>query len=160
MDLPGRIEELVGPMVEAMGYDIVRVQLSGQKRLRLQIMAERRGEVDMTVSECAEVSRAVSAALDVDDPISSPYTLEVSSPGIDRPLVKVFDFERFAGFEAKVELDSPIDGRRHFKGRLEGIEGSVVKMDMDGMQVSLPFERIRKAKLVMTDALLAASAEQ
>src|SRR3546814_5159241 len=95
-----------------MGYDIVRVQLSGGDWLRLQIMAERRTDGGMDVDDCAEVSRAVAAILDVEDPVDSAYTLEVSSPGIDRPLTRLADFDRFAGFEARLETALPIEGRR------------------------------------------------
>lgn len=157
MDLAARIDELIRPTVEDMGFDVVRVQLSGSKRLRLQVMVERLDGQGMTVDDCAEVSRAVSAVLDVDDPINGAYTLEVSSPGIDRPLVRLDDFERFAGFEAKVELSRLIDGRRRFQGRLMGVEDGVVRLDVEGTQVDLPFDDIQRAKLLLTDDLIAAS---
>jgi len=110
MDPTVRIEEIVGPSVAAMGYEIVRVELGGDRDRVLQIMAERADGAAMTVEDCAEISRTVSALLDVEDPISGAYTLEVSSPGIDRPLVKARDFERFAGFEARIETAAPIEG--------------------------------------------------
>lgn len=151
------VERLVAPAVEAMGYDIVRIQLSGGDRLRLQIMAERRADGGMNVDDCAEVSRAVAAILDVEDPIDSAYTLEVSSPGIDRPLTRLADFDRFAGFEARIETEQPIDGRRRFRGRLLGTRGSDIAMICDENEITLPFVELHKAKLVLTDELIAAS---
>lgn len=157
MSLADRVEQLIAPTVEGMGFTIVRVQLSGNDRRRLQVMAERQDEAAMTVDDCADISRAVSAVLDVDDPISGAYTLEVSSPGIDRPLVRRRDFERFAGFEARVELAQAMDGRRRFRGRLLGVDGDVVRMSVDGEDVALPLAGITKAKLVMTEDLLGKS---
>src|SRR3546814_4663846 len=118
------VERLIGPAIAAMGYDIVRVELSGGDRLRLQIMAERQSDGGMSVEDCTQVSRAAAAILDVEDPIDSAYILEVSSPGIDRPLTRLADFDRFAGFEARVETALPIDGRRRFRGRLLGTRGA------------------------------------
>ncbi|HEB79514.1 MAG TPA: ribosome maturation factor RimP [Rhodospirillales bacterium] len=156
MDLSSRVERLISPAIEAMGFEIVRVQLLGKERRILQIMAERRDGGAMLVDDCAEISRAVSAVLDVEDSISGTYALEVSSPGIDRPLVRIGDFERFAGYEAKVEMDRLIDGRKRFKGRLLGVEGETVRMKMAEGAVELPFQDIRRAKLVLTDELIAA----
>lgn len=157
MDLGGRIEGLIGPTIEAMGFELVRVQIMGQKRLKLQVMVERFDGTSMTVDHCAEVSRAVSAVLDVEDPIKGAYTLEVSSPGIDRPLVKPRDFERFAGFEVKVELTRLLDGRKRFQGRLIGYQDGGVRLRIEDAEVDLPFEDIHRAKLVLTDDLLAAA---
>lgn len=154
--LAARVEELIAPTIEDMDYDIVRVRLGGDRRTVLQIMAERRDDAAMTVEDCADISRAVAAILDVEDPISQAYELEVSSPGLDRPLTRLADFERFAGFEAKVETSMLMDGRRRFSGRLLGAEGVNVKLTVDGEEVSLPFEDIAKAKLVLTDELIAA----
>jgi ribosome maturation factor RimP len=151
------VEELITPAIEAMGYDIVRVQLSGGDRLRLQVMAERRSDGSMNVDDCAEVSRAVAAILDVEDPIDSAYTLEVSSPGIDRPLTRLADFDRFAGFEARIETALPVDGRRRFRGRLLGTRGTDIAMVCEEDEITLPFADVQKAKLVLTDALIAAS---
>jgi ribosome maturation factor RimP len=151
------VERLIGPPIEAMGYDIVRVQLSGGDRLRLQVMAERRADGSMSVDDCAEVSRAVAAILDVEDPIDSAYTLEVSSPGIDRPLTRLSDFDRFAGFEVRVETSLPIDGRRRFRGRLLGTRGTDIAMVCEDNEITLPFADLQKAKLVLTDELIAAS---
>lgn len=151
------VERLIAPSIEAMGYDIVRVQLSGGDRLRLQIMAERRADGGMNVDDCTEVSRAVAAILDVEDPIDSAYTLEVSSPGIDRPLTRLGDFDRFAGFEARVETLQPVDGRRRFRGRLLGTRGADIAMICEDNEIVLPFAGVQKAKLVLTDELIAAS---
>jgi ribosome maturation factor RimP len=157
MDLAGRVADLIQPSLEAMGYDLVRVQVIGRQRPRLQIMAERHDDVGMTVDDCATLSRAVSAILDVEDPIAGAYTLEVSSPGIDRPLVRLADFERFAGLDARVELGRLIDGRRRFQGRLAGTDGSTVRLAVDGATIGIPFADIVRAKLVLTDELLAAA---
>ncbi len=159
MDLVGRVETLIDPTVRAMGYALVRVQILGQARPRLQIMAERQDGEPMLVDDCAALSRAVSALLDVEDPIAGTYTLEVSSPGIDRPLVRLADYDRFVGREARIETDLAVDGRRRFQGRLLGTEGDVVRLRMDEIEVRLPFAGIRKAKLVLTDDLLAAAGD-
>jgi ribosome maturation factor RimP len=147
----------VGPSIEAEGFELVRVKLTIGEPQTLQIMAERIDGEQMTVKHCAGISRLVSAILDVEDPIPGTYTLEVSSPGIDRPLVKEKDFERFAGYEARLETTAPVDGRRRFRGRLDGIGEAGVRIAVDGVTAVVPFEMIDRAKLVMTDALLAAS---
>ena len=151
------VERLIAPAIEAMGYDIVRVQLSGGDRLQLQIMAERRADGGMNVDDCAAISRATAAILDVEDPIDSAYTLEVSSPGIDRPLTRLADFDRFAGFEGRVEMALPIDGRQRFRGRLLGTRGTDVLVACDEGEVALPFADMHRAKLLLTDELIAAS---
>jgi len=149
---------LIEPTLQAMGYALVRVALvGGAGRPTLQVMAERNDGAGMSVDDCAAISEAISAVLDVEDPISSAYTLEVSSPGIDRPLVKKADYERFAGFEAKLETAQPVDGRKRFRGRLLGAATDAVRMKLDtGEEVELPLDRIAKAKLVLTDELIAA----
>lgn len=160
-DVIERIAGLVTPSLEANGFELVRVMLTGGDRPTLQIMADRTDETPITVDDCADISRVVSAILDVEDPIKGAYTLEISSPGIDRPLVRRKDFERFAGFEAKVETGAPIDGRRRFRGRLLGVEGDDVRLQLDigqgGGEAVIPLSAIDRAKLVMTDELLAAA---
>ena len=156
-----RIEGIVGPTVEAMGFDLVRVMITGGRRPTLQIMADRADGSAITVDDCAEISRTVSAVLDVEDPIAGEYTLEVSSPGIDRPLTRLRDFERFAGFDARIDLAEPMEGRKRFSGPLKGVapgERVLIEVEPEGL-VELPFDRIARAKLLMTDALLAASAK-
>jgi ribosome maturation factor RimP len=119
-------------------------------------MAEPKDGRHMSLEDCTKISRAISAVLDVEDPIEGAYSLEVSSPGIDRPLTRPKDYERFAGFEAKLETRAPIDGRKRFKGRLRGLEAGQVKIEVDGATLALPLEEIDKAKLVLTDDLIAA----
>jgi ribosome maturation factor RimP len=113
----------------------------------------------MVVEDCATISRAISALLDVEDTIKEKYTLEVSSPGLDRPLTREKDYQRFAGFEAKVEMKRPINGRRRFRGRLLGLEDDVVRITVEGETRDLPYEEIQRAKLVLNDELLAAAKE-
>ena len=156
MTLEQRIADIIGPAIEDMGFELVRVLMSGQRRKKLQIMAEPLDGSQMTVDHCADISRAVSALLDVDDPIDDAYTLEVSSPGIDRPLVKLADYERFAGFDARIEMQIPVDGRRRFSGRLVGVDGTDVIIDVTEGEARLPFADIQKSKLLMTDELIAA----
>jgi len=156
MSLTDNIVHLIAPSIEALGYELVRVTLAGSTRKVLQIMAEPKDGRVMAVEDCARVSRAVSAILDVEDPISGAYSLEVSSPGIDRPLTRPKDFQRFAGHEAKIETHEPIDGRKRFKGILKGVANENVKIDSDGAEIALPLNQIAKAKLVLTDALIAA----
>jgi len=160
MELAPRIEDIIAPTVEAMGFAIVRVQISGKQALRLQVMAERTDGSPITIDDCAEISRAVSALLDVEDPIPGAFTLEVSSPGLDRLLVRLADFDRFAGYEARIELGRLIDGRRRFTGRLAGTDGQAVRMDLGDNEVLLPFEEISRAKLVLNDELLARAEER
>jgi ribosome maturation factor RimP len=156
MSPTNRIAEIIRPTIEALGFDLVRVHYSGGERPTLQIMAEPQGGGEMIVDDCADISRAVSALLDVEDPISGAYDLEVSSPGLDRPLVKLADFERFAGFVAKVELSELQEGRKRFRGRILSIEGDAVRIEMDNGEVaSLPFEKIEEAKLIITKDLIA-----
>ncbi len=157
-DPVGEITRLIEPSLSAMGYQLVRVQLSGgQQRPTVQIMAERSDGSGMTVEDCTEVSRAVSALLDVADPLPVSYMLEVSSPGIDRPLTRPADYQRFAGHEAKLETRWPVAGKRRFRGRLLGVEGEVVRMKTEEGEIALPLSEIERAKLVLTDELIAAS---
>ncbi len=151
------VERLIAPAIEAMGYDIVRVLLAGSRRPRLQIMAERKDGAGILVDDCVAVSRAVEAILDVEDPIAGPYELEVSSPGIDRPLTRLADFERFVGHEVRLETSLPLEGRRRWIGQLLGLDGEMVRLATETGEVALPFAAIAKAKLVLTDELLAAA---
>jgi len=160
MDATGRIEQIIAPSVEAMGYEVVRVLLLGGQRPTLQIMAERTDGAPMTVEDCADISRSVSALLDVEDPIAGAYTLEVSSPGLDRPLTRFKDFERFAGFTAKLETRLAVDGRKRFKGTLKGTEGEDVLLDTDVGPARVAFDNVLRAKLVITDELLRAAGGQ
>jgi ribosome maturation factor RimP len=151
-----RLAGIVAPTVEGLGFELVRVRLMGGRRPLLQIMAER-PEGGIEVEDCAKISRAVSAVLDVEDPIASEYTLEVSSPGIDRPLTRLKEFERWEGYEAKLETSEPIDGRRRFRGVLEGVQDGEVLLAIPEATIGLEFGMISDAKLVLTDALIAAS---
>ena len=149
--------ELIDPIAESLGLDIVRVRLmGGSLRQRLQIMAERPSDNDISVEECARLSRAVSEVFDAADPISGEYLLEVSSPGIDRPLTRLIDFDLFEGYEARLETDRMVEGRKRFKGILAGVEGENVAVDLDGEDDTalIPFEWVSDAKLILTDELL------
>ena len=156
-----RIAAVVEPVLAGMDYRLVRVSISGGDGCTVQVMAER-PDGSMTVEDCETVSRALSPVLDVADPIDHAYRLEVSSPGLDRPLVRSSDFERYAGHRVKVELAMPLAGRRRFKGTLLGIENSCARVRQDESQgqpadVLLPIGDMAEAKLVLTDALIAES---
>ncbi|MFN3210427.1 MAG: ribosome maturation factor RimP [Roseovarius sp.] len=148
-----RMAEIITPVLEDMGFELVRVRLMGGKTATLQIMAER-PEGGIEVDECAEISTAVSAVLDVEDPIVDQYTLEVSSPGIDRPLTRLKDFDEFEGYEAKLETHDLIDGRKRFKGVLAGTEGGEVLINVEEGTIGLQFDWLADAKLVLTDELI------
>lgn len=153
-----RMAEIITPVIEGMGFELVRVRLmAGSKSKTLQIMAER-PEGGIEVDDCAEISTAVSAVLDVEDPIEDNYTLEVSSPGIDRPLTRLKDFDVFEGYEAKLETTELIDGRRRFKGVLAGVEGGevLIQIEVNGepATIGLDFDWLSDAKLVLTDDLI------
>ncbi|MEQ3624441.1 MAG: ribosome maturation factor RimP [Celeribacter sp.] len=148
-----RMAEVIRPVVEGMGFELVRVRLMSGKTKTLQIMAEK-PEGGIEVDECGEISTAVSATLDVEDPVEDPYTLEVSSPGIDRPLTRLKDFEVWAGYEAKIETTETIEGRRRFKGELAGVEGSEVLITIEEGTIGLQFDWLSDAKLVLTDDLI------
>ncbi|MCZ6605078.1 MAG: ribosome maturation factor RimP [Alphaproteobacteria bacterium] len=156
--LESGIERLLTPALEAMGFLVVRVKLTGQPDKTLQIMVEHEDGSTVTVGACSRISRAVSALLDVEDTVKGAYGLEISSPGIDRPLVKAVDFERFAGHVAKIETRRPRDGRKRFRGRLLGLDGDDVRIDVEGGEVAvIPLVEIVAAKLVLTDALIEAA---
>ena len=152
-----QILELIDPVAESIGLDIVRVRLmGGTLRRRLQVMAERPIDNDIDVGECARLSRAMSEVLDAADPIAGEYLLEVSSPGIDRPLTRLKDFDLYEGFEARLESDRMIEGRKRFKGIVAGTDGDNIAIDLDGEEETalIPFDWLVDAKLVMNDALL------
>ena len=148
--------ELLDPVAEAAGYEIVRLRMmGGQQRRTLQIMAED-ANGDMVVEDCAILSRAISQVLDAADPIAGEFVLEVSSPGVDRPLTRLKDFAAFEGYEAKIELDRIAEGRKRFRGILAGVEDDNVAIDLEGEEHTalLPFAWITDAKLNLTDELL------
>lgn len=149
-----RLAALLEPMIEGLGFELVRLRLMSGKTAVLQIMAER-PEGGIEVDDCANISNAVSALLDVEDPIEGEYTLEVSSPGIDRPLTRLKDFDAWEDHEAKIETDELIDGRRRFKGQLKGTEGDEVLIEIAEGIIGLKFEWLSDAKLVLTDELIA-----
>ena len=151
-----RLAALLTPTIEGMGFELVRLRLMAGKKATLQIMAER-PDGTMEVDDCAELSRQISAVLDVEDPIEREYTLEVSSPGIDRPLTRLSDFERWEGHEAKLETADLIDGRKRFKGILAGVEGTEVLLEIDEGTIGLEFDWLSDAKLVLTDELVTES---
>jgi len=154
--------ELLDPVAEAAGYEIVRLRLMGGATRRLQIMAER-PDGEMVVEDCARLSRAISEIMDAADPITGEYTLEVSSPGIDRPLTRLKDFETWEGFEARIELDRIAEGRKRFKGELAGIEDGQVGINVEGdaeTTLYIPFDWIQEAKLVLNDQLMKVGADQ
>jgi ribosome maturation factor RimP len=148
------IAKMIAPSLTAMGYRVVRVMLVGGRRVTLQIMAERVDDAPLTLDDCTLISRSVSALLDVADPIPCAYVLEVSSPGIDRPLVRAEDYDRFRGFEARVELRVPVDGRKRFRGRLLGVAEGDIRLATAAGERRLPLASIARAKLVVTDELL------
>ena len=161
MVLESKIKEALVPSLEAMGFSLVRIRIMGGGENRtLQLMIDRLDEQPISIEDCAFVSRNVSALLDVEDPINGAYMLEVSSPGIDRPLTKERDFERYVGFEAKLELRDVQDGQRRFQGRLLGCENGVVKLLTEAGETSLSFGTITAAKLILTDELVAAHKRQ
>ncbi len=148
-----RVMEIIDPVITDMGYELVRVRLMSGKSATLQIMAQK-PDGTIEVDDCALISTAVSAVLDVEDPIVDAYTLEVSSPGIDRPLTRLKDFEQWKGYEAKIETEELIDGRRRFKGELAGVEGNEVLIEIEEGTIGLQFEWLSDAKLVLTDELI------
>jgi ribosome maturation factor RimP len=149
------IAQMIEPSLAAMGYRLVRVLMTGGRRATLQVMAERLDDLPITHDDCTEISRSVSSLLDVADPIAGAYTLEISSPGIDRPLVRVEDYDRFSGFEAKIELAMPLNGRRRFRGCLIGTAEGVIRLLIEEGEVRLPLDAVVRAKLVITDDLIA-----
>jgi len=158
--LPARVAAIAEPVLEGLGYRLVRVRVSGADGCTVQIMAER-PDGSMTIEDCEAASRALSPVLDVADPIDRPYRLELSSPGLDRPLVRRSDFARHAGHVVKIEMTMPIEGRKRFRGMLLGVEGDAARVRCDQPpsgapdEVLLPIEDMAEARLVLTDALIA-----
>ncbi len=157
MTLDEKLDSLIAPVCKAQGLEIVRIQLQGGSGLKtLQIMVERLDLKALTVDNCASLSRALSPLLDEHDLIEDNYLLEVSSPGIDRPLVRLKDFQRFKGFEAKIECHDLIDRRKRFLGRLEGLKEDNVLLMFEGQIIEIPFSKIAKSKLILTEELISA----
>jgi ribosome maturation factor RimP len=152
--LAARIAAIAEPVIESLGYRLVRVQVSSSSGLTVQIMAER-PDGSMTVGDCETVSRALSTVFDAENPVDQAHQLEVSSPGLDRPLVRRSDFERHAGHTVKVEMAMPIEGQKKFRGTLAGIEGDAVRVRGEQKEFLLPLEDMAEAKLVLTDDLIA-----
>ena len=154
------LERMIEPEVTRLGYDLVRVaMIGGTSDPTLQIMAERRDTRQLALADCERISRHLSEMLDLADPIAGAYRLEVSSPGIDRPLTRLKDFEDWAGHEARVSLPEPLDGRKQFSGTLQGHEGDDIQLlDKSGKLHTLPFDAISSAKLLLTDKLINATA--
>ncbi len=153
-----RLAELLSPVIEGLGFELVRIRLMGGATRTLQIMADR-PDGGIEVDECGAISTAVSAVMDVEDPIEENYVLEVSSPGIDRPLTRLKDFDMWKGWEARLETSELIDGRRRFKGMLAGVEGEEVLIEIEEGQetltIGLQFDWLSDAKLILTDDLIA-----
>jgi len=149
-----RLAEIVRPVIEGMGFELVRLRLMAGKTRILQIMADR-PEGGIEIDDCGEISTMVSAVLDVEDPLEEAYVLEVSSPGIDRPLTRLKDFDVWQGHEARLETTELIDGRRRFKGALAGTEGDEVLIEIEEGTIGLKFEWLSDAKLILTDDLIA-----
>ncbi len=162
VQLEEKITTLISDSLHVAGYELVRVLLRDGKGRTLQIMIDRLDEKDITIRDCEKASRLISAIIDVNDPIEGEYNLEVSSPGIDRPLVRLKDFARFAGLEAKIATLHPVNGRKRFTGRLVGIDGDIVQLQLAGedIPVGIGFDNIHNAKLVMNDELMAQAANK
>jgi ribosome maturation factor RimP len=157
--LESRLAAIVGPTLQGMGYELVRVVVLGRDRPTVQVMADRADGSQITVADCEAISHALGAVLDVEDPIPGTWSLEISSAGIDRPLTRPKDWNRFAGHLARAETVAPVEGRRRFSGIALGADetGARLRLD-DGNEIVLPLNAIRRAKLVLTDALIAATA--
>ena len=154
------ITDLVAGDIVAAGYELVRVYISGNgKYAALQIMAERQDGAGMTVEDCAAISKLVSAKLEADAELADRYDLEVSSPGIDRPLMKLQDYARFQGHVAKVELEAPVEGQKRFQGKIARVSGDAIEFGTEKGLVNVAFAAIAKAKLVLTDELLKAASK-
>ena len=154
-----KIEELITPTINSLGYDLVRVQILDEGIKTLQIMVERLDEANLTIDDCSIISKEISVIVEINDPIGENYSLEVSSPGIDRPLLRFKDFEKYAGFHARVDMNIALEGRKKFKGKLTGIEGNNIRIKVKEETYLLPFNKIEKAKLTLTQELLDAAVQ-
>ena len=154
MEITEQVKTTIEPALTDMGYEVVRITLTGGDIKTLQVMAERIDRRDMTVDDCEKISHTVSALLDITDPFPYRWVLEVSSPGIDRPLVKPEDYKRFAGHEAKIELSTEINGRRRFKGIIKGIKDNIISLQFENEIIKITFDTIQKAKLIFQDPTL------
>jgi ribosome maturation factor RimP len=157
--LESRLATIVAPTLEAMGYELVRVAVLGRERRTVQVMADKADGSQINVADCEAISHALGAVLDVEDPMPGAWSLEVSSAGIDRPLTRPKDWNRFAGHLARAETVAPIDGRKRFSGVVLGADETTARMRLDdGREIALPLTGLRRAKLVLTDALIEATA--
>jgi len=157
--LEARIAAFVEPSLQDMGFELVRVAVLGKDRPTVQIMVDRADEAAVSVEDCALLGRHFNAVMNVEDPIPGPWTLEISSPGIDRPLTRVKDWNRYAGHLARIELAVPVDGRKRFSGIVLGADTTAARVRLDdATEVALPLRDVRRAKLVLTDALIEATA--
>ena len=147
------LQDLIEPVVSSAGYELVRVMSIGQVNQTLQVMIDKLDGSDITVDDCAKVSHLISDVLDEKDPIADKYSLEVSSPGLDRPLTKLKHFERYKGYEIKLETEDKVENRKRFKGKITKVDNNNVVLTMDDLEYTIPFDLIAKAKLVITDEL-------
>ena len=156
MQAKHHLQDMLEPTINELGFDVVRILTIGQKNPTLQIMIERKDRTDIIVEDCAKVSRAVSEILDEQDPIKDQYSLEVSSPGLDRPLITLEHFQRFSGYEAKIETAVEVESRKRFKGRIVNVDDkNNIHFEMDGQEYVIPYDAVSKAKILITDELLA-----
>jgi len=156
-----RVFAIADPIAKDMGLNIVRVRVQSGRRKTVQIMAERVSDGLLGIAECEALSRELTATMDVEDPIHDPFILEVSSPGLERPLTSLEDFKHYAGYKARVDLDRMVEGRKRFRGILVGIDGKNIDIDLDGEDetAQIPFEWVSEAKLLITDELIKAGQE-
>jgi ribosome maturation factor RimP len=160
LGLEAKVADIVTPALESMGYELVRVAITGRDTPTVQIMADRADGALISVEDCEAISHAVGALLDVNDPLPGAWNLEISSAGIDRPLTRVKDWNRFAGHLARAEVNVPVDGRKRFSGVILGADATHARLRLeDGAEVALPLADLRRARLVLTDALIAATAQ-
>lgn len=160
-DMDKRILAIAAPIADDLGYDIVRVRVMGGNRSTVQIMAERKSDGQMEVSDCEALSRELSSTFEVEDPLHDAYVLEVSSPGLERPLTSLKDYETYSGYLARVELDRLVEGRKRFRGVLAGIDGDMIDINLDGESetAQIPYDWVSDAKLLITDDLIKAGQE-